>query len=1095
MPESQNQQLDAALGSICRPLKNLDHSFRVKDNGNMSHISPLSADTIAQIHSSRNITCLQGVILALLENSLDAGSNKVEITADFRKGGCIVEDNGSGIPWSDFLDSGGLLKMYHTSKHGDSRNSTLHGATGTYLASLSALSLLSVASRHCDSLQSASLTSHQSKIISRQAPASEIAHVSLSNHHGTCVTVRDLFGNMPVRVKQRASALDKSGPDAKAWSDLKLGIVALLLAWPKPCSVRLRDAETDAKVLHLSSLRSNINGGLTKRGLDQLAGKDIKFDLQDVLPILFQAGLAPVETRAEWIPVSATTLKVSVRGALCLHPSPTKQCQFISVGVQPCSTVPGGSSLYEVVNKLFNSSSFGAFEDEERIDDAEKDRRRHDRRFKSDGYTQKQTHGRKGVDRWPMFLLRVEFVDRKAPVEPERMNESSLKVIVDVLEATIIQWLTSNHFRPRKLRGRKEKEGVLSPGASPLHARPGSRDIRTPVHQRNGTLKAATTSKKRKYIDITGTARKLQQHVAESPTPQNGYFTSWSRIKSGRSSFFVDDFHGKKPATAPNARSGSIADTGPLRDRLRFDLPAVDAGELNTGKLVHYQGDPLQQHNAIPSSTALNPPVDTHTSSDDYGSFDGQEILTAVEGQEHTVNDRPHSNKTMVTDATAPLEDHIDDDTTMEWTDPKTRQVYKINARTGVVLPSRPKSLAKSSHAEGEAESPVRQRAGIDTSLSSKGQSLSLARRPVSKHNKDRWLPGFLKEWSNPVFVQQSEEQIPVTAASLDGFEMSEADCGAHTHKIVSHQSKGANADQGIHLSKASLGDVRVIKQVDQKYILCKTVNNSGASCNGALILVDQHAASERVILEDLLAELCAPIEAGTKESRSKVSTVALEKPLRFEISDAEHRLLNNHAQRFADWGVLYQLVNKEEALGASQVREAIREYTIVVESLPPGIVERCALVPRLLIDLLRTEIWTTEGSTKKRSSNAVTAADNETAEEEHSWLRRIGSCPRGIIDMLNSRACRSAVMFNDELSVAQCQELLRDLSKCAFPFMCAHGRVSMVPLVEAGAIFEEEYESTPTISSNSSSTSFTSAFRAWKAGSAGDRDSTTSDS
>ena len=52
---------------------------------------------------------------------------------------------------------------------------------------------------------------------------------------------------------------------------------------------------------------------------------------------------------------------------------------------------------------------------------------------------------------------------------------------------------------------------------------------------------------------------------------------------------------------------------------------------------------------------------------------------------------------------------------------------------------------------------------------------------------------------------------------------------------------------------------------------------------------------------------------------------------------------------------------------------------------------------------------------------------------------------------MLNSRACRSAIMFNDELSLEQCEALLRKLSGCAFPFTCAHGRVSMVPLVQLG--------------------------------------------
>lgn len=41
--------------------------------------------------------------------------------------------------------------------------------------------------------------------------------------------------------------------------------------------------------------------------------------------------------------------------------------------------------------------------------------------------------------------------------------------------------------------------------------------------------------------------------------------------------------------------------------------------------------------------------------------------------------------------------------------------------------------------------------------------------------------------------------------------------------------------------------------------------------------------------------------------------------------------------------------------------------------------------------------------------------------------------------------------MFNDVLSRQQCVDLVEELGKCVFPFVCAHGRVSMVPLGELG--------------------------------------------
>ncbi|KAM3511422.1 hypothetical protein MY11210_004914 [Beauveria gryllotalpidicola] len=44
-----------------------------------------------------------------------------------------------------------------------------------------------------------------------------------------------------------------------------------------------------------------------------------------------------------------------------------------------------------------------------------------------------------------------------------------------------------------------------------------------------------------------------------------------------------------------------------------------------------------------------------------------------------------------------------------------------------------------------------------------------------------------------------------------------------------------------------------------------------------------------------------------------------------------------------------------------------------------------------------------------------------------------------------------SAIMFNDELTLAECTSLIRRLAKCSLPFQCAHGRPSMAPLVELG--------------------------------------------
>ena len=88
-------------------------------------ILPLPTDVAAQIKSSTTIPSLASVVLGLVENSLDAGSRRIEINVDFRRGSCTVEDDGIGVAPEEFEESGGLGKsccMSCERSHGDNSN-------------------------------------------------------------------------------------------------------------------------------------------------------------------------------------------------------------------------------------------------------------------------------------------------------------------------------------------------------------------------------------------------------------------------------------------------------------------------------------------------------------------------------------------------------------------------------------------------------------------------------------------------------------------------------------------------------------------------------------------------------------------------------------------------------------------------------------------------------------------------------------------------------------------------------------------------------------------------------------------------------------
>ena len=200
-------------------------------------------------------------------------------------------------------------------------------------------------------------------------------------------------------------------------------------------------------------------------------------------------------------------------------------------------------------------------------------------------------------------------------------------------------------------------------------------------------------------------------------------------------------------------------------------------------------------------------------------------------------------------------------------------------------------------------------------------------------------------------------------------------------------------------IGKDDLVHGQVVGQIEKKFILVKTLSKM-------LALVDQHAADERVKVELLLQEI------------SDAQPVSLRPPMMFDISQTERPRYCEWEHAFRDWGIRYEVQDK-----------------LAVVAVPALIAERCRADPKVLIELLRKEIWST-------LAPVVTSGD---------WFMKLTACPSGLLDLINSRACRTAIMFGDELSKEECGDLITRLGKCQLPFQCAHGRPSLVVLGKAG--------------------------------------------
>ena len=164
-------------------------------------IKLLSHEVINQIAAGEVVERPSHLIKELVENSLDANALKIEV--EFSEGGrnVRVSDNGAGI---DSLDLALALQRHATSKILASEDLfalTSYGFRGEALASISAVSHLSLISKR-------ETSSHAYQVNSEFGKISDI--IEVGGNQGTTVLIRDLFANMPARLKFLKSQVAES---------------------------------------------------------------------------------------------------------------------------------------------------------------------------------------------------------------------------------------------------------------------------------------------------------------------------------------------------------------------------------------------------------------------------------------------------------------------------------------------------------------------------------------------------------------------------------------------------------------------------------------------------------------------------------------------------------------------------------------------------------------------------------------------------------------------------------------------------------------------------------------------------------------------
>ena len=198
--------------------------------------------------------------------------------------------------------------------------------------------------------------------------------------------------------------------------------------------------------------------------------------------------------------------------------------------------------------------------------------------------------------------------------------------------------------------------------------------------------------------------------------------------------------------------------------------------------------------------------------------------------------------------------------------------------------------------------------------------------------------------------------------------------------------------------SHDTLPSMRILGQVQETYVVAET--------DDGLVLVDQHAADERVNYERL-----------KRRFEGETTTQALAEPVDLELTAREAALFDERADALA-------------SLGFHTARTG--ERTVEVRTLPGVIAD--AAGPELVRDVLSTFV----------TGEDAAAGTVEAAADE----------------LLGDLACYPSVTGNTSLTEGSVRDLLAALDDCENPWACPHGRPVVIHIDgdEIAERFERDY-------------------------------------
>ncbi|KZC07380.1 DNA mismatch repair protein Mlh3 [Dufourea novaeangliae] len=224
-------------------------------------------------------------------------------------------------------------------------------------------------------------------------------------------------------------------------------------------------------------------------------------------------------------------------------------------------------------------------------------------------------------------------------------------------------------------------------------------------------------------------------------------------------------------------------------------------------------------------------------------------------------------------------------------------------------------------------------------------------------------------------------------------------------HEMVVRPCKAVQRLREFRLKKELLEFVEILGQVRNEFIVGLAIQNDWK----VLLLMDQHAIHERIRYENLLHKY-------KSQTRNQLLSTKLRDPIVIQLPVDKCNLLISNKIQLKRFGISFIAIN---------------DSTMAVHTVP---------------ECLKKDRYYDEVKLKFNLQSLLNEILQYFTKDKHHGLNDL---PHTIHNAIAMEACHGAIKFGDPLTLQQCKWLLKLLKKTKIPTRCAHGRPSVVPILE----------------------------------------------